>query len=734
MRCYGIEFFDAADNMIAVYIYDTHQSGKYAEIIGAATPIIIKMAETTDAYTAIRYTTAAINVIQTNDERLELTDNLRYYVEVVNTDTEVCLWRGFIRADAYTQEYKSERSQFTYNAVDLLGAAQSIRLTDGAVTMRQAMQIICSKVPWDDVETTNGNIYVGNSMPTYNYNPVHDTFDRTSRPEHWRSFDDQTGETTLAPTFDLISEFCTLLGVTAYSNGVDWYIGSTDDTAFALCITQERCASGGMWTSSYQAINTDQLTNLMPAGQHQINILQPAQKVSMSYGGRGYSMGTMPNLSKENMSFGFALLTSATNTKGNPFNWFVIYEKGDEEKGVQIFRRHISDQSGYTADTVEPNRDNWLTCAAGAAFIRHDYWGTKEEKDTGSTYDGTKHNYNLTDTLVIWGKDETNGAIIATTGTRTADPDGALEEAQRLLLQRLTQPLVIMRSPSPVAFHGGGLCLSFRAIMDCVHFPLKYSGRSNFTYGLELWCSLRIGGKYWNGKNWMDNFVRFGVPFHCDDNNWTSGRENDNTKDIYQDYVCDGYSIPLTGYPLTGTAELIIYGVAKAEALEQQMYDGDHIVRFYDPRVNSSNITQIFDLSLTYCEPFSYEYKPGLDSPTRDKTKTREGGSGEASVSTALCSGHDVQDNDGIVEYTTEMSVHANQQTGTAEEIAFARLKRKAFATAQRITLSIDAEKLPLPVMNYEHKGMMYRVECGNELNVIDHEAKVSFIRYDNTI
>lgn len=745
MKKYIIPFVNDNGARMEVRIYDTQNASSTETITlrGSASPFAVKMPQNNDVYTPIRHTTATINVLHRLGEQLELTNNLRYYVELDNISDSTIIWRGFIRAEAYTQEYSSNLTPFSYNCTDIIGTAESIKM-DGffAMSMTGAMQAAFVRIPWNYIDKTShtGSVWCGNSLPTKPGDTSYSTLSLGSRAEHWSSYDAELAELTTSSALDVLREFATLYGVTIYSNGVDVYIGSTDDNQMQLCGVIPRLGTHGTWEADQplQPINSDTFGAFAACGSHDINISQPAQRVSMTYGGKAYGDSTFPSIDKEHCKVAFIDNTAAVGTQGQTFPWFVVYEQGDQVKGLQFFRRAIGN-NGYAYSTIEPTINNWKTCAAGAAFIRQDYWNTREEEDgadKGSNSDGLKRNYNLTDTLVIWGYDKTTGRRISTIGQSASeytDRDTAQSVAELWLQQRLTPPLVMMTSPTPVAYSSrGGLCISFSAILDSDIFPLKHNRYAQKGYYMDLQCSLRIGNHFWNGERWTEINSRFGVRFRCSDNKWTNGVDCDNTKQLNENYTCDGYSIPFNGMSLTGQMELCIYGVARADVEESIRTEGGQLTTFYKPILVGADCTQIFNFSIKFCEAYDYEYKDGFADSTRTLTRTNNGGSGDTSVTTSLCSGRDVKDNDGVIIGTEAMHVPATLEEGATEQLAFSRLIRHATTATERLTITISSPLVYLPTSEYTNNGKTYRVETCDEYDPIRGVAKITLIRTDN--
>ena len=69
-----------------------------------------------------------------------------------------------------------------------------------------------------------------------------------------------------------------------------------------------------------------------------------------------------------------------------------------------------------------------------------------------------------------------------------------------------------------------------------------------------LRCILRIGDWYWNGKEWMEGYTTFILPFVTKDNEWLPVKDT-KTPDMPYKGI-QGYVIPLPEKPITGQIEL----------------------------------------------------------------------------------------------------------------------------------------------------------------------------------
>lgn len=715
MDRYSFSFATHDGEPVDVHIYDTESTTeRVTQLIPTASPLTITMQTSDNALEPVRYTSAKINVLCKAGEVLDLTGNRRYLVRVVKDDENI--FTGFLRAEAYTQEYSSVEDSFTYNAVDYLGASEGIKLNESTTSMADVIRLIANTS-----YNTTSNLYVGNSLPCGDDAKVTTTLNLRTRQENWRQDDDDLRELTYASVLEYVKEWCTFFGVTAYCNGEDIYIGSPDDTGFYFIGVLSDIAHGPLG-EIYRQMGSSTFADITPTGKHTIDYKQPAQKVEMTFGGKDYSGEHIPELSKESTKVKWFGTLNAYNFSNKDFPWFVILQEGDKDKGTDIFLRHI-DENGYTSEVVpQVNRCSagFSTTAAGAAYIRHDYWDTGEEDDKGSGTALDKHNYDLKDTLIIWGEDPKTHKGIRWAGEETELREDAIAQAKAELHRRTQYPLVILSSTKPVVFGSdGGLCISFSASAYIEKLPLNrtvptYSGK------LSLICELSVGNNYWNGSQWTEVRSRFLVDFDHSSKRWNDGDPVTNTKKLVEEnYKCDGYSINLKDVKLSGAMKFIIYGVAKDTA-----YRGERPRDWWYPAVEAPACTKIRELSIQYCEPFDKEYKDEDIETTHKMYETRDGGMDTQEQSTSLSSGFRVAENTGIIEGTSSMKNIAKATNGSAEELTFDRLKRMNFAVGKRVTLSAN-EGIPIPTSIYQHGAESYRVECATDWKVIEGTAKL---------
>lgn len=737
MDRYSFSFVTHKGLPVTVNIYDTESTtSKRTTLTPSANPLTITMQSSDNPMEPVRYTSAKINVLCKPGEVLELTNNLRYFVQIVQDDDNN-IFTGFLRAEAYTQGYSSIEETFTYNAVDFLGASEGIKLNEETLSFADVIRHMAKTLT--DVHDVSSLLYVGDSLPRKDAASVITTLNLKTRAENWRQEDEDKRVQTYASVLDFIREWCTFFGMTAFCNGEDLYIGSADDTGRHNIGMLTNLATGTPLADTFSPMGAMSFAYLTPTGQHTIDYKQPAQKVEMTFGGDSYDSSALPVLDAESRETRFYHQWWASDRRAvspvtrNGFPWFVLYTDNVPDSGIVVRRMKIRNGRYEPTDAYPPyfypNMDNFDRGCAGAALIRTDYWNTGTP-DEGQGEGVRPWNYDFKDVLYIWGKD-----FSATEGNELEIEDGrpfsTYDEASadtRNRLAALTPYYVVrMQSSGPVAFSKGGLCFSMNDVAGENRMPLRVETFQDKNHRRKMLCSLSIGNKYWDGKQWSGPEAKFYITLGKGERSAyhnNGGFEVINTKSLDQLYTCTGYSIPIDGY-MTGQLDFRIYCVVEEVINANQNPDAQ--LSWYVATVYSHELYQITDLRIEYCNAIDYTITKQKD-PTRRLYETNTGGMGEVSAQTTLSSGEQVAENFGIVEGTTKMTNVPTALTGSAETLTFDRMKRLNFAPAKRVTISANGD-IPIPATLYAHQGETYRIESATDWNVIEDTVKLKLIK-----
>lgn len=718
MDTYFFDFKTRKDELVEVTIYDSESTtNTNYTLTPSENPVVITMQDSDDVMEPVRYSSAKINVICKSGDVFDLTSSRRYIIRITKAGNNI--FTGYLKADAYTQEYSDIADTFTYNAVDFLGAAEGQKLTDETLSFHSVIAHM-AKV-YNNIAALNGYLIIGNSLPIAESKDIFNTLKLGTRAENWRQEDEDTREQSYSSVFDFIREWCIFFGMTAYCNGDDLFICSADDSGYYRLNTLRSISTGAALQSTFFRMIYSSFSDLSPTGSHTIDYKQPANKAEMKFGGDAYD-SSFPDFSHDQLDTSFTKKTKAQNTKGQDFDWFIVGFKNSENGNVNVYRRTIDNNNRYVKDEFKNvTSANFLTCAAGASFILQDYWNTNEKDDPGSkSEESEKRNYALDEIIYIWGKDPSTGKSLNYQGSIDTDKERALEDAERMLTERTQYPIIELSSEKPIKIPvDSGICISFDAICDSM-IPLKYS--KSFI-PCDLIMSLRIGDNWWDGERWQNYEARFKIAANTQSTGFNKIREVFNTKYLSQPYTCDGYSIPITD-TMFGIVEVKIYSYAYVGAYEEKI--DEEIIGYY-PRITVPDITQIMNLKFEYCESFIKSYQKQNET-TRRLYETHEGGIDSVSAATTLSSTEKIGDNTGIVYGTFNMVNVPTALTGSAETITFDRMKRLNFSTSKRVTISAS-DGIPIPSKLYDHNGETYRIESATDFDLANNTINLKFLK-----
>lgn len=723
-----MQWEDYSGETLSLYIYDLQTQGDQTiQLTAGGSPFVIQQTGRDDLMKPMRPTTASISVVCNYQDMFDLTDNNRFRV-ILKRGVDV-IWMGWLTADVLDQTFSSTNDELTYNAVDDLGHLESVNMAahDTAVTLREIFQECIDSFINKGEGYATQYIHIGNAFPVVSN--LDNTFGISTATGKWAYTNDNDDEVSMDSLYSIVSEFMTLFGCTLFSNGKDWFIISPADTKISSGVEMSSALSFANVTFSdyvQKAINS-----VHPTGSHGIVIYNPVNDISMRAGGD--SLGKiLPVVAPAQMKFLKSLIAdepyymypgSTAISPGQKISWKVVQYATSANKEIQMFRYETSQVDGVFAvgdavsediTDVDTQGKKNILWRYGACYLKEDYYntGTSEDEGSGSDVGGSKYNYDFHQRLYLLNSElvgNTNGHHYYL-GDFTVDdmpaagggttyitmPTELYEEITRRLVQTFNKPLVAIRNMDGFNATQGGICISGNMWYgveptNSLHPEINQRGpvlTRRYDCQYIMICSLSIGGRYWyNGGTHKEKgyfyILRDDIDAPSSPTTFYTFR---NTKTLLQNYICEGYSIPIADVSAAGRVEFCIYYIGAFEMSQDSR-------GYYKGVVHSNGYGIVENLEIEYCPPLDGEYNE-VDVEIKKKA-VKTGGVGSLEIDTPLCSGEVSADNSGTLYLKGKLGKMTAVDSPAAqypEQITFDRAK--GIYQKEQVMIELNHEQL----------------------------------------
>ena len=757
-KTYKMEWDDWQGRQLSLFVYDIEtESSDVVTMEPGDVPLVVEQTDRDEMMKPLRYTTARISVISSFQDLIELTGDNRYRV-VVKRGNDV-VWQGWLTSDVLDQPFQTAEDEISYNAVDDLGHMSAVNLTDTAtsLTLRGIFQQGIDSFRGKGAEYGTQYIYVGNGFPIVT--SVDNTLDIITNIQEWKYKDDE-GKIVTAPLDDILKEMMKLMGCTLFSDGMDWYIVSPVDTQLSGGVEMDGSLSfAGVIFSDF---TVRQFYSLKPMGSHKLTIFNPVNHVSMVSGGDEIG-SILPEISSKKLKFlkaidpEFKYSGDQNDQTATQIGWKALQyvSPAGEDGEIQLFRYAANaQQSSQTqivlGDEVSENisytpypEGKNIFWRVGACFLREDYYDTVSTIDEGSgdafdkkNYDFHERLYILTAEVVASGYDvRCYKNTIQHIQTEWTDYDKYVKEVMDTALMTWNKPMVTLRKRDGFTADSGGLCISceiwrgWNYTSSYQNIPQKMKGPLlvNKSGGLcIIVCLLRIGDQYWDGSQFIQTPCQFYMIASINGN--TSNTEFsviNNTKELTQNYKCNGYSIPVTNL-ISGDVELNIYFVGQFTAIR------DSSTNYYSGTLADTGMLNIIkDFKVEYCPPLGEDFEEEKSESSRKSMNA--GGIGDFNITTRLCSNDVKADNTGTLYLGSgklgEMTAVDIQNAAVPEKITFERAKRLYQNNQELIELTIEITSNATPKERLTFDGNVYVLHMVKNYDITTGIATIIYLK-----
>lgn len=662
MDKYIIEFSNADGELVSIELTDTAAttSDEY-HLTPAEEPLIISQTDSDDPLTPIRTTQAEISVIA-NYHIFDIVEgyNMRVIVRVGGN----IAWLGWIKPEAYTQDFSDREDEITLNAIDDLERAIEERIwLDRDITF--------AGVIWQANYATLGGyqrtLYAGDGMP------LDETLARTLRirtnPANWVD-SEQDGEILAKTIEEFLTEWMKLFGCTFASDGLNWHIQSPEDVCHYVAQFGNRIEDFLLHidNAELEQIDTTTIFDLSPAGDHTIATTPACKSITVKSGGESVD-DKLVEIDTSELNLDYCGWMMADNAKKNKVGWYGKHYTSKQGGRIQLYRRNFSSSAagGEWGSVVYPHPalsnynplgilgDAW----GGAVFASTDYFETDTPSDQGSGSDADKKNLSLNPRLYLL-QCSSHGTIWQWQSVISVRQGGKYygydldkyinDHSATLATFKSKKPVMLRKGQGAIEFdfkaYGKQSVKLFYDNGDSRNYLSPM--REGQTLCNCLAVRIRIGDKVLTNSGNSDNprwytpdmvpadeFRHVRVPVVVEKSeDFAKINSNKSYRDQWQ---AEGWCIPITE-DLSGFVEVTIIGA------------------YYYTYEGVGNTFLIATPPMVFIEDFKINYCPPIEiwrennEPTREvKRDVNSGGDEEYSIQTSLCSAIGLAENAGMM-------------------------------------------------------------------------------------
>lgn len=745
MNYYEGQFSDVHGEVYTVRIFDANTKEteeKIGTLIFSDSPFVINNVRDGDElYLPFVRQTAKLQILSKYTELLNVDSNTRYKVSVWKGKYMVPIWFGFVISEARNQKYDSQLSEITYNLVDELSTMANVKIERGTkhdLCFVDYLQKFLCKIGADESDRF---LCVGESVQELK--TERETFNALLAQISNTAF--TTGNTLNQEEDEfesyatLVKEFMTLLGLTMWSDGVNWYVGTYRDEEFQrvpFSFLDSSHFETELEKSQTYYIGLNNGRKVQMVDDQSYFLSQKADEITFISGTSSADKDILSDVSSKNLLPGkFVETTSHERGPENEFPWVYVQYRSNEKTGIKLYRREFMPSVGVVfGDEVDEGTEE--VGVPGAYLLREDYYDTKNEEDPGTGSGKDKYNYQLNDRLYIRQTKYKNNLGIYAHGVVSSvdlynqvyqDERYAKLVANKMIPEVCTVPLVRIYNKKAFLFNGGGICISFQMASTQQHpelAPLKATGS---ILG-NLVCSLRIGSGYWDGTGWKSTKQLFSVQVQDKDEQTNKGMiDVTNTKTLSMPFSCKGYAIPLPDN-FFGDVEFCIYGCVRTGAQVNdklsQSPQWEAIVDFAD------YLLYIENLKVEYCP--KYEEMQGVIDNQKE-LKKKVGGEGQKiEFKTRLHTDVQIERSAGAITRDGEIVKSCINQSyeGSVEQLTFDRLVDLYSKTNEYIELHMISSSVPERFGQMKIDDTFYHLLCVKQWDVREGEVQSIYKMY----
>lgn len=546
-----------------VRIYGENDLRPVKTLIGSASPFETSEDASEDYFEPVRVQTAGIHIINDNGlltlgELLPRNDTDRP-VRLVRVSDETVEWQGFLTCETYSQEYTARPHEIDLNAQSVLGALGSVNMPTELTDWTKRIRTVVSTA----ILATDNETGMNMMRDIYYDNDSKKAFDKYIDYTKLLSEKEQVNENNITweieavPAKDVLDYVCRMMGYVCREIGQDIYMFPSDRVvyarkqsikSFASAILGEAVTSTDVYMSdlTYKGVGHNINTR---AGARSVEVVTKLDKYNLDLSIPPCPVGSLHEIYEPiYRDYLYALL----NTNDN-------YYAGKNEYAYYkcLLSPQMGTASDYSTTTREDVFDNLLIIAKKDSPAYRNVWesGTSKEFRAGAmlakiTFDDGNQEYHETQ----------DGLYLSLFPGMIADEDNTPQYDQSQV-----GPIYTMHTLLPVNYKGGYITIDANAIFIGATADDPWWGDHGNAGAREpfgghrdrspeaMCCMLRIGDKYWNGEEWVNEETTF--VFDFDEN---GGIEGSKYKDKYKDE--SGYVAPLpTGEVVQGQVWFYIY-------------------------------------------------------------------------------------------------------------------------------------------------------------------------------
>lgn len=543
----------------------------------------------------IRTHTGYIRIIDNGDiGGLMPSDNRQHYVEfLIEGDLK---WCGYMQADTFSEDWDITPLEVEFPVISGIGILDSISMDQDLemdLTSLCGLLLECIDatgvdynyiyIPKEIKESAASEFYLlplDLRISRFNFFKVNNSVN-TDDPD-WERYDADTYS-------DLLEELCKFWGWTLHERGRDLYLVSTRDVDYMkVSIRELRQKLSNLPSVSYESVSIPSMavSDMELAGNsHKKDILQGRSRISV-LAKVNYVGDVVPVIDKENLKVEAFFRRTYRDFAGARafYEQVVLYNRKDEYGIIEM-----KNYNGEWVDISEQVSGEERYNSVGATFLEYDRFETLSNK----------RNYDYVEAIRIYIK--ANNKI-------------GIQPSENIANRT---PVLTMKGSKEAMYNSGAFVIGgvTNGIEQSYYIDLNKLVNTKQTNGkCMLPIVFRVGGDYWNGNNWVNEWSKFEIRVGAQDDEMTTEGTGKivSTKTLDMPYNgADGYVIPinkaLSGeveiqilFPYTATTTDILY----IDGLKVEYYKEDDNVgvserKNTDENKYSSNVGRGYDKEMT---------------------------------------------------------------------------------------------------------------------------------------
>ena len=538
-----VSFKTRSEKLGVLNLYEDNYTGEVVELTPSVVPFETQEDSSDAWFVPIRKQTGYIRVLDEGNTDGIMPVGLKdRYIEY--TEDGILKWCGYMVPDVFSADWDMIPNEVEFPVVGGIGVLEGVYLSEedglGVVPLASLLHECLTStgieysriyIPKEVLEYETSDDYLFPlTIEVSRFNFFSENDDLNSEDEDWKRFNGES-------CYNVLSGIMKFWGWTIRERSNDLWITSTLHKG-SIGITMEELNTLAIGSrvpidGIDVACKEYGLSSIELSGSdHKKDILQGRKKVVVKSEVNPVG-NVVPSVEKDKMEFVDTLLTQFT-TEGKIY----AYEKINlykPKKGYTdvVFNSYVKTGIDFVLDswTKIPQVIEAMSLYIGAYFVEQERVLTEDFEK--------KKNWNLNETIRINLQD-------------WSDDYPTVEEARNL-------PIVIMKSRKVANYVSGAFVISAQTRSISKGFLTDYDGNGKGLLELRF----RVGSKYWNGSEWVNNAEWFSVEMGNEDNPGSTQGTGKiiSTKTLEMPYNgADGYVMPINK-PLDGEIELTIHAL-----------------------------------------------------------------------------------------------------------------------------------------------------------------------------